>query len=136
MSDLSRITNFKILQHALLIGNSDFTQQETQEKIKNGLDNRLINVVLSDMAPQASGIKYLDQENIIQLCYSVLRFAILMSAKNATLLLKLWQGAGVKNLELDLSKFYKNVKVVKPQSSRSDSAEIFLLARDFKGLKT
>lgn len=124
------------MQHAHLIGNSDFTQQGTQEKVKNVLDNRLINVVLSDMAPQATGIKDLDQENIIKLCYSVLRFAVLMSAKNATLLVKLWQGAGANNLELDLSKFYKNVRVVKPQSSRSDSAEIFLLARDFKGLKT
>lgn len=87
------------------------------------------------MAPQATGIKALDQENIINLCYVAFRFALQMSAINASLLVKLWQGTGASNLQKDLEKFYKNVKVVKPASSRSDSAEIFLLAREFKGLK-
>ncbi|GLV34573.1 Mitochondrial rRNA methyltransferase 2 [Carabus blaptoides fortunei] len=123
------------IEHASILGNSDFTAAETQQRLKMLLDNSLIDVVLSDMAPQASGIKVMDQENIINLCYSAFRFAVQMSTVNSTLLVKLWQGTGAPELERDLLKFYKTVRIVKPSSSRSDSAEIFLLARQFKGLK-
>lgn len=126
---------FLFWQHANILGNSDFTQLDTQQRIKTLLNNSLIDVVMSDMAPKASGIKVMDQENIINLCYSAFRFAVQMSALNSTLLVKLWQGTGAKELETDLAKFYKTVRVIKPNSSRSDSAEIFLLAREFKGLK-
>lgn len=87
------------------------------------------------MAPSTTGIRDLDNENIIKLCYSVLRFAALNSKVNGTVLMKLWQCGEAKSLEQSLCKFYKNVKFVKPNSSRSDSAEIFLLGREFRGLK-
>lgn len=123
------------IEHAHLFTNMDFTVQENQQKVKSFLNNKLIDIVISDMAPKASGIKSIDQENIISLCYSAFKFAITMSKLNSTLLVKSWQGNAVKKLEEDLLIFYETVKVVKPQSSRSDSAEIFLLARGFKGIK-
>lgn len=123
------------LEHVHLFTNMDFTLLENQNKIKEHLNNNLVDVVISDMAPKASGIKYLDQENIITLCYSALKFAIEMSKIEGTLLVKSWQGAGVKKLEEDLLNFYNTVKIVKPSSSRSDSAEIFLLAKGFKEKK-
>lgn len=123
------------ISHAHLFTNMDFTLQENQQKVKNFLNDKLVDTVISDMAPKASGIKSIDQENIITLCYAALKFAITMSKLDSTLLVKSWQGTGVKKLEEDLSLFYENVKVVKPVSSRSDSAEIFLLARGYKGIK-
>ncbi|KAF2901864.1 hypothetical protein ILUMI_04320 [Ignelater luminosus] len=120
---------------ATILGNSDFTTASTQDKIKTLLENKKVDTVLSDMAPNATGVKDMDDENIINLCYSVLRFAVLVSNIDATLVVKLWQSNYTKTLENDMLHFYKTVKTVKPQASRSDSAEIFLLAREFKGLK-
>lgn len=120
-------------QGAVLLGNTDFTKPESQESIKKLLDGRQINCVLSDMAPNATGVRCLDQENITKLCYSVLRFAVLMSSPDASCLVKLWDNGDVQKLEKDMLRFYKTVKRVKPPASRSDSAEMFLLARGFAG---
>lgn len=87
------------------------------------------------MAPNATGIRVLDQENIITLCYTVLRFAILMSSPNASLLVKVWDNGEVAKLEEDMSKFYHSVRNIKPAASRKDSAEKFVLAKGFKGRK-
>ena len=113
----------------------DFTRPDSQQTLKTALAGRPVNCVLSDMAPNATGIRMLDQENIINLCYAVLRFALIMSAPQANLVVKVWDNADVARLEKDMLRFYEKVKRVKPHSSRSDSAEHFLVARNFKGLK-
>lgn len=104
--------------------------------MKKLLDGRKIDCVLSDMAPNATGIRSLDQEGITNLCYSVLRFALLMSAPQASLLVKVWDNANIQQLENDMLRFYKSVRHIKPAASRSGSSEKFLLARHFVGLKT
>lgn len=85
------------------------------------------------MAPNASGIRCIDQEKIMDLCYNVLRFAILMSSENANLLVKIWDNGNVKKFEQTVLRFYKSFKYIKPQASRSESAENFLLAKGFLG---
>lgn len=117
-----------------ILGNQDFTTAHA--KLQELLDDKKVHVVLSDMAPNATGIKSMDGENIVTLGYSVLKFAVTVSELDACLLIKLWQCAEAKKLEQDMCRFYESVKVVKPQASRSDSAEIFLLGRHFKGLST
>lgn len=87
------------------------------------------------MAPKATGIREMDQENIVNLCYSVLRFAAQMSEQNAIILMKVWSNGHMATLEKDIKRFYKTVKLIKPNSSRSDSAEQFLLGRGFVGLE-
>jgi len=56
-----------------LLGNSDFTSPTTWQKIKDLLNGRSVDLVLSDMAPNATGIKHLDHELIIRLAYSVIK---------------------------------------------------------------
>lgn len=56
-----------------LLGNSDFTLPKTWQKIKEHLNNRPLDVVLSDMAPNATGVKHLDHDLIIKLAYSVIK---------------------------------------------------------------
>lgn len=56
-----------------LLGNSDFTAPETWLKVKELLNGRPIDVVLSDMAPNATGVKLLDHDLIIKLAYSVIK---------------------------------------------------------------
>lgn len=119
---------------ATIFSRSDFTKLETQLKLKNALNGRPVNCVLSDMAPNATGVRMLDQENITNLCYAVLRFSLAISAVGANLVVKIWNNGAVPKLEEDMLKFYKKVKRVKPFSSRSDSAEHFMVARYFKGL--
>ncbi|RZC34888.1 ribosomal RNA methyltransferase CG11447 [Asbolus verrucosus] len=120
---------------ATILGNMDFTEPQSQTKIIEYLDGRKADVVISDMAPSATGVRDLDNDNIIHLCYVALRFAVQISETGASFVVKLWQCGQTKQLETDISRFYGNVKPVKPNSSRSDSAEIFLLGRSFKGLK-
>lgn len=117
-----------------MLGHSDFTSTKTQDRIRELLDGRKVDCVLSDMAPNASGVRCIDQEKIMDLCYNVLRFAILMSTENASLLVKIWDNGQVKKFEETALRFYKSIKYIKPEASRSDSAENFLLARGFLGL--
>ncbi|XP_042206959.1 rRNA methyltransferase 2, mitochondrial-like [Homarus americanus] len=124
------------LPGAVTLGGKDFTLSETQQEILNVLKGRKVNLVLSDMAPNATGTKELDHENIIALAYSALRFAIQHSDLQSTFLCKIWSGFRDRQLITDMEKFYRSVKVVKPPSSRCDSSEIFLLGKKFCGLGT
>lgn len=111
----------------------DFTKPETQQEIRSLIGDKKINCIMSDMAPNATGVRSLDQDKIMNLCYDVLRFAIQMSAEDASLLIKVWDNGEVKKFEGALLQYYKTCKYLKPNASRSDSAEKFLLARGFKG---
>lgn len=111
----------------------DFIKPKTQEKIRNLIGDKKINCIMSDMAPNATGVRFLDQEKIMNLCYDVLRFAIQMSAKDGSLLIKVWDNGEVKKFERVLLQYYNTCKYMKPNASRVDSSEKFLLARGFIG---
>lgn len=119
---------------AIFLGNTDFTTLTAQEKIKNILNGRKVNCILSDMAPNATGIRSMDQENIMELAYSVLCFAQQVSAPNATLLIKVWENGDLHKLENVIEKSYETCRNVKPNASRTDSAEKFILAKGFKSI--
>ncbi|KAJ4443252.1 rRNA methyltransferase 2, mitochondrial [Periplaneta americana] len=124
------------IEGAKVLGNADFTSLSTHAKLTEMLSGTRVNVVLSDMAPNATGIREMDHENIVHLAYTALRFAVQVSQVGACVLLKIWDGRDTSKLEKDLARFYEHVKTVKPPASRTDSAEKFLLGRKFKGLKT
>uniref|UniRef100_A0A0K8VUB2 rRNA methyltransferase 2, mitochondrial n=1 Tax=Bactrocera latifrons TaxID=174628 RepID=A0A0K8VUB2_BACLA len=128
------LLHFHAVTGATIFGGMDFTTAIAQQRLREALADRQVNCVLSDMAPNATGVRMLDQENIMGLSYSVMRFALAISAINAHLVVKLWANGDVSKLENDLGRFYEHVKRVKPESSRSDSAELFLVARQYKGM--
>ncbi|CAH1954580.1 unnamed protein product [Acanthoscelides obtectus] len=107
----------------------------SQQALLEHLQGEQVHAVISDMAPKASGVRDLDNENMVKLCYSALRFAVQITRTEGVLLMKMWQCGETKQLESDMSRFYDNVRLVKPKSSRADSTEIFLLGRGFKGLE-
>ena len=113
---------------------SDFTSESTQKEILKILGSRKFDVVLSDMAPNASGIGGMDHDKIIDLSYRALKFAIINSYPGAHFVTKVWSGAGQDKLFSDISNFYKEAKLIKPKASRSESAEIYLVGLNFKGL--
>lgn len=127
------LLHFHAVPGATIFGGMDFTSSLAQKRLRECLSGHKVNCVLSDMAPNATGVRMLDQENITNLCYEVLRFALAMSAPQANLVVKIWDNGDVPKLERDMLRFYEKVKRVKPRASRGDSAEHFLLARGFKG---
>ncbi|KAH8273134.1 hypothetical protein KR018_006231 [Drosophila ironensis] len=127
------LLHFHAVPGATIFGGMDFTSSVAQQRLRESLAGRQVNCVLSDMAPNATGVRMLDQESITGLCYEVLRFALAMSAPQAHLVVKVWDNGDVPKLERDMLRFYEKVKRVKPRASRGDSSEHFLVARGFKG---
>lgn len=122
-------------QGASIMSNMDFSTIDAHDKVIAALDGTKVDVVLSDMAPSATGVKELDKDRIIGLCYMAIRFAALVSKVDGNLLFKVWDGKEVPILEMDLQRFYKNIKIMKPMASRSESSEKFILARGFRGIQ-
>ena len=120
-------------QGATFLNNSDFTKEATQARVIELLNGARLNCVLSDMAPNATGVRQLDQENIMMLCNSVLQFALKMSAPKACLLVKIWDNGDAPKFIKLLETYYENVRTIKPMSSREDSMEKFILARSLRG---
>lgn len=120
------------LESLTFFGNADFTTVDTQKKILNAINGRKVNCVLSDMAPNASGIKSLDQDNIMELANAVFNFAKIVSTAHSSLLIKVWSNGELNKFVENLKEFYETCKYVKPEASRPDSAEIYVLAKNFK----
>lgn len=121
------------IKGATLLPQCDFRDISTQRKILSILSGKKVDVVLSDMAPNASGIKSLDHDNIVDLCLSALRFSAGVLEHGGTFLCKLWQGTRQEQLQRFMQQGFKNVSVIKPHASRSDSSEIYLLGTQFTG---
>lgn len=123
------------IEGAEILSKCDFTAPTIQERLAEILKEEKLDVVLSDMAPNATGMREMDHELISQLAVSVIRFAVTHSKPGADVLIKIWDGQNRPRLEENLQRFYSSIKNLKPPSSRSNSAEMFLLGRGFKGLK-
>jgi 23S rRNA (uridine2552-2'-O)-methyltransferase len=90
-------------------------------------------VVLSDMAANATGHRQTDHLRIMALAEAAADFARQVLAPGGTFLCKVLQGGTEANLLAELKREFASVKHVKPQASRSDSAELYLLAQGFRG---
>ncbi len=119
------------LDSATILSEHDFTKPETQEKILHLLNGKKADVVLSDMAPNATGVKSLDHELIINLCFAALKFSRDNLKEDGTFLCKFLQGGRWKYLESAMKQMFREVRLVKPLASRTDSAEAFALGRHF-----
>jgi 23S rRNA (uridine2552-2'-O)-methyltransferase len=90
-------------------------------------------VVLSDMAANATGHRQTDHLRIMALAEAAADFARQVLAPGGTFLCKVLQGGTEATLLAGLKRDFSNVKHVKPPASRSDSAELYLLAQGFRG---
>ncbi|CAH1274455.1 MRM2 [Branchiostoma lanceolatum] len=123
------------IKGAKLLSNCDFTLEETQEHIQKYLPNGKADVVLSDMAPNATGLSSLDHDQIVSLQISAFKFSKVVLREGGVFVSKLWDGSHCKMFQSVVGDVFKFVKVVKPQSSRSNSAELFVFARGYKRIK-
>lgn len=90
-------------------------------------------IVLSDMAPEATGHTATDHLRIMALADLALDMAERVLAPGGTLLVKVWQGGGSEEFVATLRQRFRKVRHVRPPASRSDSSEIFLLATGWRG---
>ena len=110
----------------------DFLDLSAPEKLKAMLGGPA-DVVLSDMAANATGHRKTDHIKIVALVEAATEFAREVLAPGGTFLAKVLQGGTEVALLAALKRDFANVKHVKPPASRSDSAELYLLATGFRG---
>ena len=109
----------------------DIREKEVIERILHAGEGKM-DVVLSDMAPNISGIWKIDHNNQIDLTMLIIdRFPELLE-KNGRCLLKAFDGPRLKSLENNLKKNFKNVKLIKPKVSRNASSELYIFCRGFR----
>ncbi len=111
----------------------DFTDEEIRNRLSQAIYNQGFDLVLSDMAPNISGIALADQAKSIGMAEGVLDWSCSVLAKDGTLLMKVFQGSGFDQLRQEILKHFQSVVSRKPDASRSRSSEVYLLARKFKG---
>jgi 23S rRNA (uridine2552-2'-O)-methyltransferase len=110
----------------------DFLDPSAPDKLKLML-NGLADVVLSDMAANATGHRKTDHIKIVALVEAAYEFAREVLAPGGTFLAKVLQGGTEASLLGPLKRDFTIVKHVKPAASRADSAELYLLATGFRG---
>jgi 23S rRNA (uridine2552-2'-O)-methyltransferase len=110
----------------------DFTRGSGLKAVQAALAGRRADVVLSDMAPNMSGISVSDQARSMELAEAARDFALLHLQDDGVFLVKVFQGAGYDDYLKSLRAAFRKVVVRKPQASRDESAEQYLLARALK----
>ena len=110
----------------------DFLDETAPERLKTMLGGRA-DLVLSDMAANATGHRQTDHLRIMGLAEAAADFAREVLAAGGSFLCKVLQGGTEAELLAELKRDFASVKHVKPPASRTDSAELYLLARGFRG---
>jgi 23S rRNA (uridine2552-2'-O)-methyltransferase len=118
------------------IGNSiqiqgDFTEEKTQEEIKKNINGK-VDVVMSDMAVDTTGIKNIDSIQTGELCKEAMFFAKDLMKENGYFISKIFMGGTFNEIVAEGKKYFKEVKVFKPKSSRKDSKESFIICRKIR----
>lgn len=111
----------------------DFRETEVLERLLAALADRPVDLVLSDMAPNASGIKAVDQPRGLYLAELALDFAGRRLRPGGNFLVKAFQGEGFDAFLKNLRAAFATVAPRKPRASRARSAEQYLLARNYRG---
>lgn len=110
----------------------DFREDEVLEKLYKVLDSQPVHLLLSDMAPNMSGNKAVDQPRSIYLGELALDAARTMLVKGGTFLIKMFQGEGFDAFFDEVKQNFTTVIIRKPKASRPRSNEVYILAKGFK----
>lgn len=121
---IKQFTNIIYLQE-------DFSKLETVNKLLTSLGGRTVDVVLSDIAPNLSGLSDVDSERFVLLLTNAIDFLSKVLKLNGAFFAKAWQDQNLASIVKKLRFYFHDVKIIKPKSSRSRSREVFLLARGF-----
>ena len=109
----------------------DFTEDETQQKIKEFLIGKS-DVVMSDMAVNTTGIKNIDSIQTGELCKEAMVFSKDIISSSGFFVSKIFMGGSFNEIVQLGKKIFKEVKVFKPKSSRKDSKESFIICKNLR----
>ncbi len=110
----------------------DFTEAETWRQLQAAVGEREVDVVLSDMAPNLSGTRSVDQPRAMHLAELALDAAGHLLGDGGCFLTKLFHGEGFEAFQKQVRQRFAKVAVRKPRASRARSREVYLLAQDFE----
>lgn len=114
----------------------DFTQDDVIKKLNELIHKQKFDALLSDMAPNLSGLSVVDQSRSMDLVERALSFAQTVLKPGGLFLTKIFQGAEFDVFLKNLCHNFTEVKIIKPNASRARSSETFLLARNYKQIVT
>jgi 23S rRNA (uridine2552-2'-O)-methyltransferase len=110
----------------------DFREDEVLHQLEEKLGERRVGLVMSDMAPNMSGVPLVDQARIMYLAELGLEFCKAHLKPDGAFLVKVFQGADYENFLRAMREVFRTVAVRKPDASRDRSAELYLLGRTLR----
>ena len=111
----------------------DFTEDSVLQNIEAALNQRPVDIVISDMAPNMSGMTAIDQPRSMYLAELALEMAARVLKPGGSFVVKVFQGEGFEPLLRDMRQQFTRVVSRKPAASRPRSRELYLVASDFRG---
>lgn len=136
LGERGRVLALDILPMDALVGvdfiQGDFREEAVFAQLLATLAGTPVDLVISDMAPNTSGLKAVDQPKQMYLVELALDFARQTLRPGGDFLVKVFQGEGFDALLKDLRANFSSVATRKPKASRARSAELYLLARNFR----
>lgn len=114
----------------------DFREDAVAERLAQALGGRPADLVLSDMAPNLSGVASADSARIGHLVELALDFAGRHLAAQGVLVAKVFHGSGYSQWVEQFKRTFRDVRAIKPKASRDKSAETFLVGRSPKGMES
>ncbi len=108
---------------------ADFREQEAVDALLAELGSRRVDLVMSDMAPNISGVDVVDQARAADLESLALGFSCQVLGPEGALLMKVFQGAGFQEMLAQARRDFRRVRMRKPKASRQRSSETYLVAR-------
>lgn len=111
----------------------DFREDDVLAKFEELLNGRKVDLVLSDMAPNISGVATMDDGRMMHLAELALDFSAQHLRRGGNMLIKVFQGAGFMEYRAAMQKMFATVQSRKPEASRDRSAEVYLLGKDRRG---
>jgi 23S rRNA (uridine2552-2'-O)-methyltransferase len=128
-----RVIALDILEMPSLAGveflHGDFREDAVLSQLEAALNGHLVDLVLSDMAPNKSGVDAVDQPRAMHLAELAMDFADRHLREGGTFLIKLFQGVGFDDYVRELRRRYAKVVIRKPAASRKRSPEVYALAQ-------
>jgi len=128
-----RVLAIDLLPVAMMPGvdslEGDFTDPAALAWLEEKLQSRQVDLVLSDMAPNISGVMLRDQARHYELCELALDFALRWLKPDGAFLVKVFQGVGFEDFRTQMRQAFEQVLIRKPDASRDRSNEVYLLGR-------
>jgi 23S rRNA (uridine2552-2'-O)-methyltransferase len=116
----------------VVILQKDMTKKETIEEIKQHINNKKADVVLSDMSPDISGNYSIDHARSMWLCKNALDTTLQLLKPGGHFICKIFEGEETKQFIDTARKHFNNVKKYSPSASRKSSSEIYMIAKSLK----